>query len=48
MERHVSDLPDDHDFDEYEDDDSDYCECGAMHDDTELGGICSACGKLVD
>lgn len=31
-----------------DDDESDYCECGAMHDDTELGGICSACGKLVD
>lgn len=30
------------------DNDSDYCECGAMHDDNELGGICSACGKLVD
>jgi hypothetical protein len=40
---------DDYDFDdEYVDDDDDYCNCGAMHDDTELGGICSACGKLVD
>jgi hypothetical protein len=35
--------------DEFDDEgDSDYCECPAMHGEDELGGICSACGKLVD
>lgn len=40
-------TPPEHEGDD-EDDESDYCECNAMHGDDELGGICSACGKLVD
>jgi hypothetical protein len=38
---------DPYDFDEYEDDDG-YCNCSAIHDDTELGGLCSACGGICD
>jgi hypothetical protein len=33
------------DFGDFED--SDYCECGAIHGEEELDGICAACGKLT-
>jgi hypothetical protein len=40
---------DDYDFDDEEhDDEAGYCDCGALHDDTELGGLCSCCGGIVD
>jgi hypothetical protein len=44
----LREIPIDDDHDEYVDDESDYCECCAMHGEDEIGGICSACGKLVD
>jgi hypothetical protein len=35
--------------DDFDDSDyDDYCNCPVIHDDTELGGICASCGKLVD
>lgn len=34
-----------HPFDDYDEDD--YCDCPVIHDETEIGGSCSSCGKWV-
>lgn len=36
-------------YDDWDDDyDDNYCDCPILHDDSELGGTCSSCGRLVD